>query len=253
MKVVFAGPSLPDAALHADNIEVRGPAALGDLAKAVLDGAAVVGLIDGFFENVASIWHKEILYALSRGVQVMGAASMGALRAAECAPYGMIGIGEVFEAYASGSIVDDDAVGQVHGPEELGYVALSEPLVNIEATLAVLQARSLLAGHERDAIAAAARATFFKQRNYREVLSRTHGLSPERREEIAALAGRYRRDVKRDDALALLERVKAAPDRLGPPPAGWKFAETQMWSQLLDGWRGEHTGREHAGSRTLRV
>ena len=47
------------------------------MAKAVIEGATVIGLIDGFFENVASVWHKEILFALSEGVQVFGAASMG--------------------------------------------------------------------------------------------------------------------------------------------------------------------------------
>ncbi|MEJ0097006.1 MAG: TfuA-like protein [Bauldia sp.] len=53
------------------------------MSKAVLAGASVIGLVDGVFENVASVWHKEILYALSEGVQVFGAASMGALRAAD--------------------------------------------------------------------------------------------------------------------------------------------------------------------------
>ncbi len=85
MKVVFAGPSLPDreAAANSGSIDFRAPAALGAVRKAVLAGASVIGLVDGVFENVASVWHKGILYALSEGVQVFGAASMGALRAAE--------------------------------------------------------------------------------------------------------------------------------------------------------------------------
>jgi hypothetical protein len=236
MKIVFAGPTLPDATDHAGAILVRSPAALGDVAKAVLEGATVIGIVDGYFENVASVWHKEILYALSEGVTVIGAASMGALRAAECAPFGMLGVGAVFAAYASGALIDDDAVGQVHGPEELGYIPLSEPLVNITATLDGLLTLGLLTGPERTAIGATARASFFKDRTWAKVFAATD-LAAARREEIRRLIDTHRRDVKREDALALIAAIAAAPDARVTPPAGWRFAETQMWTRLLDGWR----------------
>ena len=188
MKIVFAGPSLPDATLYAGAIAVRGPAVLGDVARAVIDGATAVGIIDGYFENTASVWHKEILYALSRGVQVAGAASMGALRAAECAAYGMVGIGAVYARYASGEIVDDDAVGQVHGPEELGYVPLSDPLVNIEATLDAVSRGGGITDTEHAALVDTARATFFKDRTYASVLDATGWLSPGRKISSNSLA-----------------------------------------------------------------
>jgi len=246
MKVVFAGPSLPDARLHAGAIDVRGPAAVGDMAKAVIEGATAIGLIDGFFENVASVWHKEILFALSEGVQVFGAASMGALRAAECAPFGMIGVGAVFAAYAGGTIVDDDAVGQVHGPEELDYIALSDPLVNIAATLDVLQREHLIADDEAAAIRGAAWAMFFKDRTYANVLAAAASLTGSRRAEIARLIDIHRRDLKREDALALLARVTAAPDSRVAPPSDWRFEETQIWRRLRDQWRNEVNRRESA-------
>ncbi len=85
MKVIFVGPSLPDAASFAgDDAFVCPPAVQGDVLAAVKRGASVIGLIDGGFEYTAPVWHKEILYALSQNVAVLGAASMGALRAAEC-------------------------------------------------------------------------------------------------------------------------------------------------------------------------
>ncbi len=237
MKIVFAGPTLPDAADHASGIHVRGPAALGDVAKAVLEGATVVGIVDGYFENVASVWHKEILYALSEGVTVIGGASMGALRAAECASFGMVGVGAIFAAYAGGALIDDDAVGQVHGPEELGYMPLSEPLVNIVATLHDLRAAGTIAEAEFATIANAARAAFFNDRTWEKVLPAT-GLDPERRAEIRHLIEANRRDLKREDALALIAAMQAAPDARVTPPADWRFAETQMWTRLLDSWRG---------------
>ena len=57
-----------------------------------------IGLIDGVFLDVPAVWHRELLWALSEGVHVFGAASMGALRAAELAPFGMRGVGTIFAA-----------------------------------------------------------------------------------------------------------------------------------------------------------
>lgn len=238
MKAIFVGPTLPDLprGRGADGVEVRGPAGQGDITRAVLDGATVIGLIDGIFEHTAAVWHKEILYALSEGVQVFGAASMGALRAAECAPFGMIGIGEVFRRYADLDLVDDDAVGQVHGPAELDYMPLSEPLVNIEATTQALFDHGAVTADERRALDVTARRLFFKDRTYDRVLAES--VSEEtRRVEVAAAIGRFRREVKREDALLLVDRVRAARDVRVTPPLHWQFAETQIWRRLMQGLR----------------
>ena len=71
MKVLFAGPSCANLLgnLRANAaFELRGPAAYGDVARAVLDGANAIGIVDGRFEHTRSVWHKEILFALSKGV-----------------------------------------------------------------------------------------------------------------------------------------------------------------------------------------
>ena len=99
-------------------------------------GPLAIGLIDGYFERVPAVWHKEILWALSQGIHVFGSASMGALRAAELAPFGMIGVGAIFEAYRDGILEDDDEVAVAHGPADTGYRAGSDAMVNIRATLA---------------------------------------------------------------------------------------------------------------------
>ena len=78
-------------------------------------------LIDGLFDASPAVRHKELLQLMARGVPVIGAASMGALRAAELAPFGMIGVGRIFTAYAAGALVGDDEVALLHGPEELGW------------------------------------------------------------------------------------------------------------------------------------
>ena len=69
-------PADPDFAWHP-------PAAAGDLLRLLPDPPATLCLIDGYFDARPSVWHKEILLLIEAGVRVFGAASMGALRAAE--------------------------------------------------------------------------------------------------------------------------------------------------------------------------
>ena len=116
--------------------------------RAVLDGATSIGLVDGRYEDQAAPWHKEILWAIQNGVTVLGGASLGALRAVECAPFGMIGVGEVFRRYASGELIDDSDIAQLHGPAELGSMPLTEAFVNIEATIRRAQSRGRLAAQD---------------------------------------------------------------------------------------------------------
>ena len=82
--IVFLGPSL----LHADaatilDSEIRAPAAAGDVLAATLKRPPAIVLVDGLFERVPAVWHKEILFAIESGVPVYGASSMGALRATD--------------------------------------------------------------------------------------------------------------------------------------------------------------------------
>jgi hypothetical protein len=72
---------------------------------------------------------------MESGVPVIGGASMGALRGAELHTLGMIGVGRIFEAYASGRIVGDDEVAVLHGPADMDWAPLTIPLVNVRATL----------------------------------------------------------------------------------------------------------------------
>lgn len=208
MKVVFVGPSLPDAAaivraMGAEDIEIRPPAQRGDLRRALEEGAAAIGLIDGIFEHVRPVWHKEILLALSRGVPVLGAASMGALRAVECAPFGMRGVGRIYEDYRSGRRIDDGDVALQHGPAELGYPPLSVPLVTVDATLkTALQAGAISPDEARD-WALAARAIHFKERSWRRIGDMFVGANTKSMQRILAHAT----DPKRQDALALLHEI----------------------------------------------
>src|SRR3954462_9715848 len=128
--VVFAGPSLPrrpDAEwrLLLSRCDLRPPAGRGDVLAALAGQPCTLVLLDGYYFTVPAVTHKEILSALDAGVRVIGAASLGAQRAAELAPFGMQGVGEVYARYRAGEIDGDDEVALLHAPAEHGYRPLS--------------------------------------------------------------------------------------------------------------------------------
>lgn len=232
MKILFVGPTLPDAQDHTGDIRVQAPAVQGDIFRAVEEGATVVGLVDGGFEYTAPVWHKEILYALSAGTTVLGAASMGALRAAECHSFGMIGVGGIFEDYRDGMRVDDSDVAQIHGPAELGWLPLSEPLVNITATLGLLRERQFVSPAEASHLEDVAHAIFFKDRTWRSIFARTSLLEDGRGASIANAVQTYHVNRKRADAIALLEIMSRLDARRNPTRPDWQFQHTSLWNEM---------------------
>lgn len=239
---VFLGPSLPlTEARQICAAVYLPPVRLGDVHRCVeFGGATAIGIIDGYFERVPAVWHKEILWALASGVAVAGAASMGALRAAELAPFGMQGIGRIFEAYARGvfppfdsePFEDDDEVAVVHGPAEAGWMA-TEAMVNIRATLAAAAAAGIIDLILRDRLAAAAKAMFYKDRSWATLLHRADadGIDAEALARLRAWLPAGRIDQKRLDAIALLQRLAA--DRSPSPAARFAFADTTLWRRAV--------------------
>jgi hypothetical protein len=131
--VVYSGPTI----LHAEvmsylpEAKLRPPAARGDVYREDWAQGDRAIIIDGYFRERLSVGHKEILWLLDQGVETFGSASIGALRAAELYPYGMVGVGSIFDMYAAGEIEGDDEVAVLHGPEELGFCPLSVAMVNL--------------------------------------------------------------------------------------------------------------------------
>src|ERR1700712_3931458 len=226
MRIIFAGPTLHGAHLPASSeYELRAPARQGDFVRAIDEGATVIGLIDGIYEYVPSIWHKEILFGLAKGVHIFGAASMGALRAAECAAFGMIGIGKIYEGYASGELEDDADVAQAHGPAELGFLPLNEPLVNVRATLDRCRLLSQITNAEGDLLLAAAENIFFKERTYKRIVRQAIA-DAERATEVLAIVRDHAVNQKLEDALLLIEMVVGAPAERSEPKLDWVFEAT---------------------------
>ncbi|WP_310620043.1 TfuA-like protein [Flexibacterium corallicola] len=234
--VVFLGPSLSLSEAK-DQLPATflPPASQGDIYRAVKKGARLIGIVDGFFEQVPAVWHKEILWAMSQGVHVYGASSMGALRAAELACFGMVGIGKVFQAYYEAKLEDDDEVAITHGPAELGYPKLSEAMVNIRATLDRAENERVISKIFRAQCEETARSYHFSSRSYERLLSALEGQADN--DEIARLRGwlpHGKVDIKREDAVELLKVLsEQQAQATKPKEVSYSFAHTDTWEKLI--------------------
>ncbi|GAA1973206.1 TfuA-like protein [Amycolatopsis minnesotensis] len=211
---LFCGPSLPDAAELAagDDIEVRPPVAAGDLLRLPLAPGDVVGIVDGYFHQTRAVRHKEIMAVLDSGARVIGAASIGALRAAELTGYGMEGVGGIYRDYLDGTLIADDEVTLSHGPAESGYRAFSEPLVNIRAALSWLESRSLIDAAMRESLVGDLGERYYPERTFRAAaeLARERGAADETIAALERLESSNPANRKRTDALLLLDTLRHA-------------------------------------------
>jgi hypothetical protein len=205
--VIFAGPSLHGYRdLIPVGIDVRAPAGRGDVISALRQGARRIGLIDGYFGDRPSVWHKEILLAIAEGVAVFGAASMGALRAAECSAHGMIGVGEVFADFSKGRRTADADVAVLHAPEELGFAPLTVALVDAEDAIGWMEANRRLTHSEAELAGFAARDLNFRDRTWTAIRVAA-GLSRSLDDVVESSLRDIGPLVKTRDALQLVTRM----------------------------------------------
>jgi hypothetical protein len=236
--VVFVGPTLSAAEVTAELDAVcLPPVSQGDLQRVALTRPRAIGVIDGYFERVPAVWHKEILWAIAQGIPVFGSGSMGALRAAELAPFGMIGVGEIFAAFRDGRLEDDDEVAVAHAAGDHGYRAMSEPMVNIRATLRAAEEARVVTPSTRMALEDIAKALFYPERDYPEVIQRgaAAGLPPAELAALTAWLPTGRIDQKRADAIAMLRAMREhlAADQSAAEPS-FAFEHTVFFDRLLN-------------------
>ncbi|MDI1430200.1 TfuA-like protein [Polyangium sorediatum] len=213
------------------------PAAQGDVYRAALAKPVAIGIIDGYFERVPAVSHKEILWAMAQGVHVLGAASMGALRAAELATFGMEGVGTIYEAYARGDLQADDEVAVAHALAEEGYRPLSEALVNIRATLRAAEQVSAISTATRVRLEEIAQGLFYPDRCYPILLRRAAmvGLPSEQLDALQSFLREGRVDQKRLDAITLLRTMRERfASGVEPKRVGYPFEPTDAWECIRE-------------------
>jgi hypothetical protein len=221
--VAFLGPSLPaaEALRIVPRVELWPPICQGDLTSLVeRSQPRAILVVDGEFGQSLSVWHKEILHALHLGIRVLGASSMGALRAAELDRFGMEGVGAIYEYYRDGWLTADADVALVHADAGEGYRPLTWPLVNVRATADALQRQGALADDEAAAVVTAAGNLHFRERTEQALARalRSDGTPAARAHELAKLVTDDYVDQKALDAAAGLEHL-ARLDEI-PPPRG---------------------------------
>lgn len=168
--LVFLGPSAPpgDVARLLPGAEVRPPVARGDLYAARLMRYSVFVIIDGVFHQDQAIPPREVVDVLQDGARVIGAASMGALRACDCWPAGAQGLGQIYRLFRLGVIGSEDEVAAVFNPAR-PFPALNEPLANIRLAARRARRARLITTDEEAALVTAAKALPFESRTWRAV------------------------------------------------------------------------------------
>ena len=230
---VFTGPTISptEARRHLDALYLP-PAAEGDVYRAALKEPRAIGIIDGYFHFTPAVRHKEILWAMSRGIHVFGSASMGALRAAELLAFGMEGVGAIFEMYRDNILEDDDEVALVHAPAEMDFRAGSEAMVNIRQTLEKAKRLGVISPDAQMKLEQLAKNTFYPERTCSLLLSqaRRSGLSDKDATALEQWLPAGQVNQKREDAIAMLQLMRnRLAAGLEPKKVIYHFERTAMW------------------------
>lgn len=239
-KYCFVGPSLDpeEAARLVPDTTVLPPIAHGDLFRLDLEAGDMVIIIDGYYYQRLPIRHKEILDCLASGVVVMGASSMGALRAAEMAPYGMLGTGLIYQLYVNETIEGDDEVAVLHASEAEGFAILGEALINIRATLRRGLRKKVLDEPTAALMLDCAANTVFYRRTYDAIATSAtaSGGDKQRISDFLEQLPSLRIDVKRRDAIHALKMsaafAPAVPSQMPPRIRTLHFLEWQRQHRI---------------------
>lgn len=220
--LVFLGPSLPLA--EAEQLcaaEYHAPIRRSDLPRLAGSTPRLIGIIDGVFHHGLAVSPNEVLAAMNAGHQMFGAASMGALRAVELRQGGMVGVGRIYEAFASGTTERDDEVAVTFDSES--GAPLSEALIGMRQAFAEAVAAGLLSASRGRTAIEVAEAMHYSRRTYRSVLNQLRLPEPVRTRLLRFLQNQAT-DLKAQDARALLRRIASAMQSVtehptaSPPP-----------------------------------
>lgn len=180
---------------------VRPSISRGDLYRDRALGYAVFLIIDGVFLQRQAVSPREVMDVSRDGALVIGASSMGALRAAECWPGGMRGVGSIYRLFRRGWLDSDDEVIVMFSP--LDGSPLTQALVNVRYAVNRACCKRLLRPDEGRRIVASARSLFFADRSWSNILEQS-GMDERRKELTKALA---EFDLKQKDARVAVARL----------------------------------------------
>ncbi len=206
--VIYTGLSLSfEDAKKILDAEYLPPVKRGDICSLLekRDDVEIIGIIDGLFHQSPAVAHKEILEALKRGITVVGGSSMGALRACELYPYGMIGVGNIFEDYKQGVIESDDDVAVSLNPET--YEQISESWINMKYNFEFALEDNIITRQECDELLKISKQLYYPKRSFAYVIKKS-SLNDDKKEELLNYIKSIKYDVKNEDAKKVVEYIK---------------------------------------------
>lgn len=210
--VIYTGLSLSfeDAEKMLD-AEYLPPVKRGDIYELLekRDDIEIIGIIDGVFHQSPAVAHKEILEALKRDIIVVGGSSMGALRACELYPFGMIGVGSIFEDYKNGVIESDDDVAVSLNPET--YEQMSESWINMKYNFDFAVEDQIISQEECNELLQISKDTYYPKRSFKYIIKKST-LSDDKKRELLDYINSKDFDIKNEDAKKVIEYIKDLTD-----------------------------------------
>jgi len=211
--IIYLGPSLShEKARKILDADYRPPAKKGDFLRLMTleSDANIVGLVDGLFLQDYPPTPIEVYQiAIKKNTLLVGAASLGALRAVELEKFGMIGIGKIFELYKKGKIHADDEVAVTFAEDK--QTLQSEAMIDIRFNLFVAQRKGVIDEVTKRAVAKVAKSIYFPYRNYDYIIEQTKKLYPKLTNHLESFRFYIqvnRQSLKERDAIKLIRYIK---------------------------------------------
>ena len=179
------------------------PVRRGDLYRDYLLGFRVFVIVDGVFFQDLAVSPREIVDVLEDGGIVVGASSMGAMRAAECWPAGARGVGSIYRLFRRGILKSDDEVAVAFSPLP-PYSPATVPLVNVRYAVSRAIRDGNLSRSDAARLVDSASELHYCDRTWDSIRQRAR-ISTRRSRVFSALE---QHDLKRLDAIRALRRVR---------------------------------------------
>jgi hypothetical protein len=213
--IIFLGPSLShEKARKIFDADYRPPARKGDFLRLAADFDVVemaIGFVDGVFLQDYPPTPIEVYHlARKNGVLLVGAASLGALRAVELEKFGMVGIGKIFQLYKTGKVNADDEVAVTFASEG-DYQLQSEAMIDIRYNLYLAHKKGVINEKAKSMLVRLAKEIYFPHRKYTYILEEARNRYPMLESEFNSF-GSYirsnRKSLKEMDAIRLVKYLK---------------------------------------------
>jgi len=205
---VYIGPSLTvkEAEIILD-AEYYPPIKRNDLAKIRHPKHYCIGIIDGVFHQDLAISIMEIREFIDKGGKVMGASSMGALRAMELMPMGMDGVGTIFKDYLKGKLTSDADVALAFS-QETGQ-ALTIPTVQVAHAVKVAKMQKWLPAKMARIALSRSRTIYYAERTLQSLRNIWSECIPQNiLKKLMSILEDPDQDPKRQDAKTLLKHLR---------------------------------------------